>query len=41
VFPAAELGYLENEMPELQGHIEERYPSVLRDGAVGAIYVLD
>ncbi len=41
VFPAAELGYLENEMPELQGHIEERYPSVLRDGAVGAIYALD
>ena len=41
VFPAAELGYLENEMPELQGHIEERYTSVLRDGAVGAIYALD
>jgi hypothetical protein len=41
VLPAAELGYLENEMPQLQEHIEDRYSSVLRDGAVGAIYALD
>jgi ectoine hydroxylase-related dioxygenase (phytanoyl-CoA dioxygenase family) len=41
VFPATELGYLENQVPEFQAYIEDRYPSVLRDGAVGAIYVLD
>jgi len=40
VVPKEHLGFLVYAMPGLQDHIEDRYTSLLRDGAVCAIYSL-
>jgi ectoine hydroxylase-related dioxygenase (phytanoyl-CoA dioxygenase family) len=40
VFPRYVLQRLEFDFPELQGHLENNYRTVLRDGGYGAIYAL-
>jgi hypothetical protein len=41
VVPKDALGFLEWGLPVLQEYVEDRYPAMIRDGAVCAVYALD